>query len=85
MKYPNNLEQIVKQLGVNVTENTLKMGYYPRSRQTRKPEGVALLIETTPAFFKQEDVKKTSTDFSHLLKSYDHTKPSHFKLKCKVH
>jgi hypothetical protein len=27
MKYQNNLEQIVKQLGVNVTENTLKSAF----------------------------------------------------------
>ena len=27
MKYQNNLEQIVKQLGVNVTENTLKTAF----------------------------------------------------------
>jgi ATP-binding cassette, subfamily B, bacterial len=42
--------------------------YWATSQEEGKPVGVALLVETTPAFFEQEDDKKTGLDFSYLLK-----------------
>jgi len=42
--------------------------HWATSQEEGKPVGVALLVETTPAFFEQEDDKKTGLDFSYLLK-----------------
>ncbi|MDH4462113.1 MAG: peptidase domain-containing ABC transporter [Flectobacillus sp.] len=42
--------------------------HWATSQEDGKPVGVALLVETTPAFFEQEDDKKAGLDFSYLLK-----------------
>jgi ATP-binding cassette, subfamily B, bacterial len=42
--------------------------HWATSQEEGKPVGVALLVETTPVFFEQEDDKKTGLDFSYLLK-----------------
>ena len=42
--------------------------HWATSQEEGKPVGVALLVETTPAFFEQEDDKKAGLDFSYLLK-----------------
>jgi ATP-binding cassette subfamily B protein len=42
--------------------------HWATSQEDGKSVGVALLVETTPAFFEQEDDKKTGLDFSYLLK-----------------
>jgi ATP-binding cassette, subfamily B, bacterial len=42
--------------------------HWATSQEEGKPVGVALLVETTPAFFEQEDDKKMGLDFSYLLK-----------------
>ncbi|PWK16673.1 ATP-binding cassette subfamily B protein [Arcicella aurantiaca] len=42
--------------------------HWATSQEEGKPVGVALLIETTPAFFEQEDDKKSGLDFSYILK-----------------
>lgn len=42
--------------------------HWATSQEDGKPVGVALLVETTPVFFEQEDDKKTGLDFSYLLK-----------------
>ena len=42
--------------------------HWANHQEEGKSVGVALLVETTPAFFEQEDDKKTGLDFSYLLK-----------------
>ena len=42
--------------------------HWATSQEDGKSVGVALLLETTPAFFELKDDKKTGLDFSYLLK-----------------
>jgi ATP-binding cassette subfamily B protein len=42
--------------------------HWATSQEEGKAVGVALLLETTPAFFELKDDKKTGLDFSYLLK-----------------
>lgn len=42
--------------------------HWATTQEDGQPVGVALLLETTPAFYEQEDDKKQGLDFSYLLK-----------------
>lgn len=42
--------------------------HWATTQEDGQPVGVALLLETTPSFYEQEDDKKQGLDFSYLLK-----------------